>query len=267
MTFYWIYDIPNWALGVLTVVVFNAVAVGGLYATRPLMGRLLGQSSRHNDVVSYFFAGVGVFYGLALGLIAVATWGNFTGVDSVVGKEGAALAALYRDLDGYAPTVRAGFENSLRNYTQFVIEKEWPEHREGRTSVEGSEILETFEDDLMEFDPKTEREKVVHAEVLRSFDDVTEQRRLRLEAVTTGLPASLWTVVLIGALLNVTTTYLFWVENRALHVILLASYATLVALLVFLTAAMDNPFRGDFSISPDAIRDVLDTVMKPPPVR
>ena len=62
--------------------------------------RVLGASGKHNDVVSYFFAGVGVFYGLALGLIAVATWEDFTGVDAIVGKEAAALAMLYRDFDG-----------------------------------------------------------------------------------------------------------------------------------------------------------------------
>ncbi len=31
--------------------------------------------------------------------------------------------------------------------------------------------------------------------------------------------------------------------------------------LIFLTAAMDNPFRGEFSVSPDAYQEVLDEVM------
>ena len=37
--------------------------------------------------------------------------------------------------------------------------------------------------------------------------------------------------------------------------------AIFIALLVFLTAAMDNPFRGDFSISADAYQSVLENVM------
>ncbi len=48
-----------------------------------------------------------------------------------------------------------------------------------------------------------------------------------------------------------------------LHVVLIALCATFVALLIFLTAAMDNPFRGEFSVSPDAIKDVINSVMKP----
>ena len=72
-----------------------------------------------------------------------------------------------------------------------------------------------------------------------------------------------WSVVLLGALLNFMIGYLFWVENRALHIVLMSLLATFIALLVFLTAAMDNPFRGDFSVSPDAIQTVLTSVMKP----
>ena len=55
---------------------------------------------------------------------------------------------------------------------------------------------------MTNFDPAKEREKIIQAEVLRSLDTVLEQRRLRLQAVSTGLPAALWSVVLFGALLN-----------------------------------------------------------------
>ena len=41
-------------------------------------------------------------------------------------------------------------------------------------------------------------------------------------------------------------------------------YASFIGLMVFLTAAMDNPFRGQFSVSPDAYQEVLDEVMTAP---
>src|SRR4051794_453734 len=118
MTMYWIYDLPNWLLGVLTIVVCVGLSEAGLFAALPLTRRLLGGSDRYNDVVSYFVAGVGVFYGLALGLIAVATWQDFTDVDGLVSKEAAALAGLYRDLDGYSQPLRGRLEGALRAYTR-----------------------------------------------------------------------------------------------------------------------------------------------------
>jgi hypothetical protein len=261
MTFYWIYDIPNWQLGFLIITICVGGSLAGLFLSRPLVRRLVGASGRHNDVVSWVFAGIGVFYGLALGLIAVATWEDFSGVDSQVSKEVASLAALYDDLDGYPQPIRLNLEKELRAYVRFIVEKDWPLHRKGLVNEEGTRLLAHIEDEIMAFEPTREREKIIHAEVIRSLDEVVEARRLRLGAVATGLPAPLWAVVLIGAVLNTSLLYLFWVENLPLHAILVAIFATFIALLIFLTAAMDNPFRGEFSISPDGFQELLDKVM------
>jgi hypothetical protein len=91
---------------------------------------------------------------------------------------------------------------------------------------------------------------------------VVEGRAFRLEAVNSALPGVLWGVVLIGAAITVGVTYLFWVENVKLHAVLVASFAACLGLLVFLTAAMDNPFRGEFSVSPGAYKSVLANVMR-----
>jgi hypothetical protein len=261
MTFYWIYDLPNLLLCALIISVFLGLSLIGLVVTRPVVRRLLNCSSRHNDVVSYFFTGIGVFYGLALGLIAVGTWENFTEVDGITNSEAAAAAALYHDLDGYPQPFRRHLESMMRDYTRFIIEQEWPAHRKGIALEKGDVVLDQLENEVMSFEPKHEREKIAHAEVVRSLDKVVEQRRLRLQAVSTGLPAALWSVVLIGAMLNISLAYLYWVENLGLHALLIAILATFIALLIFLTAAMDNPFRGQFSVSPDAYRTVLENVM------
>src|SRR5262249_59194315 len=131
MWFYWIYDLPNWLLCVLIVAFTVGIAVIGLLITRPVVKRIVRGTSQHNDVVSYFFAGIGVFYGLALGLIAVATWENYTDIDGVVGTEAAAVASFYRDLDGYPQPFRGRLEDMMRDYTKLVIEKEWPAHKKG----------------------------------------------------------------------------------------------------------------------------------------
>jgi hypothetical protein len=263
MTLYWIYDLPNWMLGILIVSLFVGLALAGLFVSRPIVGRLLDHSPKHNDVVSYFFSGMGVFYGLAMGLIAVATWENFTEIDGVVSTEAAAVASFYRDLDGYPQPLRGQLEATMRDYTRTVIQVEWPSHKKGVALEDGDAILDRLENVLMQFEPTHEREKISHAEVLRSWNTLIDQRRLRLQSVTTGLPTALWAVVLIGALLNGLLTYLFWVENLRLHASLVSILAVFIALLVFLTAAMDNPFRGEFSVSSDAFQTILEKVMTP----
>ncbi len=156
MSMYWIYDLSNWLLCALIVASFVGLSLVGLFISRPIVGRLVGRSGRHNDIVSFFFAGIGVFYGLALGLIAVATWENYTEIDGVVSTEAAAVASFYRDLDGYPNPLRGQLETMMRDYTRTVIEKEWPAHRRGLALEDGDAILDRLENLLMSFEPTKE---------------------------------------------------------------------------------------------------------------
>jgi hypothetical protein len=258
---YWIYDIPNWLLFVLMTVSFAVVSVAGFHMTRPFVRRVVDASGKYNDVTNYYFAAIGVLYGLTLGLIAVGTWQNFNDADSKASKEANSLGALYRDLDGYPTELRSEAENMLRSYMQVVMEKEWPAHQKGEVLDAGDLILEELENKIMAFEPASETQKIAHTEVIKSLNTAVENRGFRIQSVSTALPGVLWAVVLIGAVVNIALTYLFWVENTKLHSLLIAALSSSLAMLIFLTAAMDNPYRGEFSVSTDAYKYVVDHVM------
>jgi hypothetical protein len=258
---YWIYDIPNWVLLFVILAVFGSAAFIGLHLSRPFVRWLLDGSPKHNDLTSYCFAAVGMLYGLTLGLVAVGTWQNFSDADSKASQEANSLGALYRDLDGYPSPLRQQAEALLREYVEVVIRKEWPAHQQGRVLDAGDLVLEEFENTIMKFEPTSETEKIVHREVIESLDTVMQDRGYRLQSVITALPGVLWTVVLIGAFLNISLTYLFWAENLRLQSLLVVAFAMSLGILIFLTAAMDNPYRGEFSVSSAAYEYVLDRVM------
>ena len=258
---YWIYDIPNWSLFLIIWFVFAVTSLVGLLVTRPIIRRIVDGSGRHNDITSYCFAAVGVLYGLTLGLIAVGTWQNFSDADSKASQEANSVGALYRDLDGYPTSLRFRAEDLLREYMRVVIEEEWPAHRRGRVLDAGDLVLEDFENLIMAFDPDTETQRIAHREVIETLDSVVINRGFRTQSVNTALPGVLWAVVLIGAVVNIGLTYLFWLDNLKLQSLLVASFASSLAMLIFLTAAMDNPYRGEFSVSSDPYQHVLDHTM------
>jgi hypothetical protein len=261
ISMYWIYDIPNWELFLIMLAGFAVVSLFGLAATRPLVRRMVDGSDKYNDVTNFYFTAIGVLYGLTLGLIAVGTWQNFNDVDAKVAKEANSLGALYRDLDGYPAELRAEGEGLLTEYARVVLDKEWPAHRQGQVLDQGDQILEDLENKIMAFEPRTESQKISHAEVIQSLGELASNRSSRLQAVSVALPGVLWAVVLIGAVINVGITYLFWMDNLRLHALLVIAFSSALAMLIFLTAAMDNPFRGEFSVSSDAFQYVLEHVM------
>lgn len=258
---YWIYDIPNWEFFLVTLSGFAVVSLGGLFLTRPLVRRVVNASDKYNEVTNYYFAAIGVLYGLTLGLIAVGTWENFNDVDSKVAKEANSLGALYRDLDGYPSALRTEAENLLRDYAKVVIQEEWPAHQQGQVLDRSEVILEDFENKIMAFEPSSESEKIAHAEVIQSLGELVGNQGLRIQSVHAALPGVLWAVVLIGAVVNMGITYFFWIDNLRVHALLVIAFSSVLAMLIFLTAAMDNPYRGQFSVSSDPFQYVLDHVM------
>jgi hypothetical protein len=131
MNMYWVYDLPNWLFGVLTIVSTVAIGLSGLYATRGWVRRIHGDRHSHNEVVTSYLGAVCVFYGITLGLFAVATWQNYTDVETRVGEEAAAVGALYRDVSSLSDPNRTELQTDLRQYVRQVIGIAWPNNGKG----------------------------------------------------------------------------------------------------------------------------------------
>ena len=133
----WLYQIPTFWLGVLIVGGFVAVSLLGLELSRPLARRFLPEQ---NDFANYFFATVAVFYAVLVGLIAVASWGNYTGINGVVSNEAVSSSDVYRDIESYPPPLRDAVRKDLRDYVEFVIASEWPAQKRGAKLPPGGDI-------------------------------------------------------------------------------------------------------------------------------
>jgi hypothetical protein len=259
---YWIYDYPGWVIGLLfcgTLVAFTWV---GIFLTRATVHSWLHREKRANEMVGLALSSYFVLFGLLLGLLAVATYQNYANVDDIVTNEASSLAALYREISSLPQPSRGQLQQRLREYTRYTIEEGWAQQRKG--IVPKGEVVRSglLIRSLLDFEPSNEREETIYADALRQSDHRNELSRARLSNVTTGLPTVLWWVVAVGAAINIV---LIWMQDMEVHVhmILGAALASILGLVIFLIAELDNPFRGEISIGPDAIARVYEDVMKP----
>jgi hypothetical protein len=90
--FYWIYEIPT----LLVIGLFAVVGVCwiGTIVLSPLLRPWVHEQRGLNEILGDFLQYFGVIYGLLLGLLAVATYQNFTDVEKAVANEASALAGL-----------------------------------------------------------------------------------------------------------------------------------------------------------------------------
>jgi hypothetical protein len=264
LVFYWIYDMPTWALAALFAVVFVGVTWLGIVLTRSHVRRWVGPEADWNQVMGNVLSCHGVLYGILLGLIAVGTYQNYSDVEETVGQEASALAALYRDVSSYPETIRGELQALLREYCRYVIEEAWPDQRRGIIPEGGTARVSAFQRKLMTFEPATKGQEILHEATFQQFNRFVEIRRARLHHVTTGLPPALWYVVAVGAVLGVVLTWLFSIDRLSLQLSVAGLLSLLTGLVVFLIAAMDNPFRGEVSVSPEAFEIVQKSLMAVP---
>lgn len=257
-----IFDLPLWVVGLALVAVMSGfAAVGLLFVRRRVLPRFqITDGDGH--FTSTIVHSVMVFYALTVAMIAITVWETYDAAAKIVSEEATALATLYRDASAYPPSTQAQLQDALREYTEYVIQEAWPEQHKGLIPRGGVERINRFQTILTGFEPATEGQKILHAETLRSYNQMIEARRMRLDAVQTALPGLLWTVIFLGAALGVTASYFFSVKDSRLHMTLVVLLTAFFAMVIFVVFAFDRPFRGDMGIESEPYRLVYDQLMK-----
>jgi hypothetical protein len=260
MNIYWIYDLPNSLFALLCIGFFILITVGGFFLFRGFISKHILRGESHNDIVSSIMSSLNALFSITLGLIAIGAWENFNSVDSNVSQEAAVLSALYQNVKSIPSPLGDTLRAELREYARHTIEEAWPLQQKGIVPHGGTERLMRFQSSIMQFTPTTKGENFIFENALNQLARVVELRRFRLQNVSQGFPSSIWLVILVGCLINIVILWLFKAESPRMHIVLMTLFASLLGLLVFLTAAMDNPFRGEFSVSPDAFQIVFDNM-------
>ncbi len=260
--FFWIYDIPTATLALYFAVAFVGGTWAAIFLISPIFRFLIRSQDGINDFVGYALGAFGVFYGLLLGLLAVSSYENTSELEGIVASEAAALAGLWRDVDNYPEPARTNLQDKLRIYTANLIDGEWPAQRRGLMDREGVRLATIFQKDLCRFSPENVSQEILHAETMRAFNHMVEFRSKRIQNTNNGIPAVMWWVVMIGAVVN-TLIITFFKVRFDVHLLIGGLLALVVGSLIFVVAVLDYPFRGEVSIGPDRIKVIYDALMKP----
>ncbi len=258
-----IFALPLAISGPALILLLCLFGIGGLLFVRRRVLPRWRVRLEDSEFTGAMVQAVLVFYGLAMALIAVSVWQTYSDVSKIVSQEATTLAALYRDVSGYPEPTRGELQQLLREYVDYTINDAWPVQRQGLIPAKGIQQIDHFQATLVAFEPGTEGKKLLHAEALRAYNNMMLSRRMRLDAVKTGLPLILWMVVGAGAVISLSASFFFQVEDVRLHATLVGLLAMFIGLVIFMTLALDHPFQGDLGISPEPYQLIYDHLMKP----
>lgn len=251
----WLYDMPTMGLAGLFAAVFVGFTWLGVLFIRPFVRLLLRRQAGLNDLVGVILSGHCAFFGLLLGLLAVAAFQNLADVEKTVNREAGFLRAIYRSVTDYPEPARSQTLPLIREYTRYVIQEAWPQQRRGIVSSDGVARMNAVQAKLFGFEPATKAQEMVHAQTLAQFAEMAQVRRARVQSVDAGVPSMMWYVVIVGALV---TILLVWMLDMKLipHLLLSGVLVFFLSTVICLIFVMDKPVRGEISIGPNAYEAV-----------
>ena len=240
---------------------FVAVTWFGVIFIRPFFRLWLRRQGGVNDIVSYASAGFSLFYGLLLGLLSVAAYTNAKEINGFVSREAASLTTIYRSAEAYPEPMRSEVRFLLRDYTRYVINREWPAYQEGKVPLGGYNRLQAIRETLLGFEPTTVTQQISHASVMQTFNDMINLRQQRIGGVDPSIPGVLWYTVAIGAL--ITIIFILLLEVRfTFHLFISGLITFFLGLMVFIIYVQDRPLRNDVAASAAPFVQAFDTVMR-----
>jgi uncharacterized protein len=257
----WLNSLTAAELALIFCCFFVIISFVGIAIVHPSIRRMVHGKRQANDVVIFVAANFGLVYAVLLGLLIVATFQITKDLQDHIAMEASSLSTIYNTADAYPEPLRSELRAQLRDYTHYVLEKDWPAHRNARVVTGGDHRLDAIRKELLSFETTDKAQEVLHGEMMRYFNAMNVAREQRLSAVFPSIPDVLWYVLIVGAL---GTIIFMWMLHMDLVPQLLLSGITslFLGVMIFLIYAMDHPLQGAVSVGAEPFQSVYDLAMK-----
>lgn len=260
MDLYWLYDLSN---PLLFIIIVGGITISGLSKTLlfpDFFRKVLGHQEQHNEFTIGFLSLTGAFLSITIGLIIVGTYENYETSERTVKSEVSSLYSLYKTVNYLEGKEKDDLKNSLRGYVNFVLEEEWQKQQSGIVPLLGVESLNVFEKKLFLYEPLSDKDQIVYRETLKNYEELIKYREERIFSVNEGLPISIYIVLMLGLFINILVSWQIVTDNRKLEIFVYTMTGILAGSLVFIIVAMDNPYRGEYSVSTDSFSLFLNSI-------
>jgi hypothetical protein len=242
--------------GIVFACVFGGALVGMLVRAA-LPDEHLSAESR--DIIKLGMGLIGTMTALVLGLLIASAKSSFDAQRNGVAQLAGNLIFLDRILAHYgdeAKDARATLRASLAD----MIRRTWPEensesaHADPRSQTEGR--YEGLWDKLQAFTPKTDGQRTLQSQAVKTATDIGQQRWLLFAQKGSSIPTPFLVVMVCWLALILASFGLFAPRNITVMLTLLAC-ALAVSSAVFLILELDRPFNGIIEVSSAPLRAAL----------
>jgi hypothetical protein len=254
---------------------FPAIAlISGAVVLTVIATVLLGRSlprhdqadDRDSDARGFIGAILSGLFIVALAFYVVIVWEESGTAEDNAAAEAAALVDTYWQL-GVAPQPqRDHIRTLIRDYTEAVEKKEWPQLRNGESDEHTGELLNSLHIEVNRLPASPDQVKSARDRSLERLREVTDNRRTRIDQAGGLSPAGRLTLMatLAGGAGMVAFPIAVGFTSRIRHLILIGAMAGVLASTCFLLLDITQPFDGWLMVEPEPFRIVSEELLRIP---
>ena len=255
----WIYDLPNWLVFLLLSAGMVAAALGGHRLWRRFFK--LEYDPETSGLAMGMLGVVAMILSLLLAFSSVTVWEAYSAAESAVASEASVSGELVRDLAVYGGPAASEAREAVRTYLRAVISDEWPAMAARGYSEPTAHKFNAIFHKAAVINPKGAREEILLTEIWDKTNELNIYRRARLScAGGSVVPGALWGTMALCIVFNFMLCYGMRVTR--LSDFMLGIYAATLGLLLFFIVAMDRPFTGSVSVSPEPYETALESMKR-----
>jgi Protein of unknown function (DUF4239) len=212
---------------------------------------------KHNDVAGFIYAVVGIVYAVLLAFVVIVVWEFFRTAEAKVYEEVKFMSALFRDAGVFGEPHHAAIQNEIVNYTNIVINEEWPLMNEGKSSTKALDSLRQIFYLYKKIQPQNDYERIWYQETIAQLNNFSSARNQRILAGKAAVPGFMWIVLIFGGMITIGFSFLFGTINTWAHILMVASLAGIITLTLLMIFALDHAFQAIIVVEPDAFIEQL----------
>lgn len=238
--------LPTWGLALLIVGGAVVVGVGGFLAMKRFVPSLAGHAD-NRSLSSAFGMTTGLF-SFVLAFTIGQLYTNFTRANADAKQEATVLAQVLRTSAGLGAKPAATIRAEVLTYARDVRTREWKRMTEGQSSVTAWEDVDRIYKTL-EGQRTTLGSNPFYSQTLARVNDLILARRTRLDDANAALPLVFQVMLLLGAVLALSTTFYFKPFGERLQIAMIGAASILVGTAMLVALMLDYPYSGSISVS------------------
>ncbi len=253
-----LYDLPNWLVGLVISGTLVLLSLGGYFLFRRLYQHEFDSEER--DIAMSVLGVVATINSLLLAFSAVSVWESFGSAEEALVREADTIGELARDLAVFGSPEATGARVLLLDYAGIVVNSEWEAMRGGEADMTAWTTIDNLFRAVGTIEPDNPRRVALLPEIWARTNELLVHRRDRLHASQAEVPFTLWMVVFVGTVMTMLTMYVL--PPTRFNLAMISSIALCMGLVLYFIVAMDHPFAGEESISPEPFQSAIGNMQR-----